>query len=166
MEIDLGDVVASFNLRVKGAHRLHWRLRVGPVTKMTQSEMELAKTGNMRVYWQPKRRKVDRYMDLLDDQKVACGLQWTDEVGNEVPAPDPLPADFAAVYSVSDPSILALTDNGDGTATVASTGTIGSANVHVEVTANGATMTGDDAVNVVTDVASRISLKTGPPEHV
>lgn len=105
-------------------------------------------------------------MDLLDNQKVAYGLEWTDEVGNPVPAPDPLPSDFSAVYSVTDTSILALTDNGDGTAEVASTGTVGSAGVHVEVTANGATLTGDDVINVMTDVASRISLKAGTPEHV
>lgn len=165
MELDLGDIVARFDLRVKGAHRLYWRLRVGPVTKMSDVEMRNART-NKAVLWTPPNRKVDRYMDLLDSQKVAYSLEWTDEVGNSVPAPDPLPSDFAATYSVTDTSILALTDNGDGTAEVASTGTIGSAGVHVEVTANGATLTGDDVINVVADAASRISLKAGTPEHV
>lgn len=169
MDVDLGDIVASFNLRVKGARRLHWRLRVGPVTTMSAKEMQAIRNATASVASVIRdlpERKVDRYMDLLDDQKVKYDLQWTDDAGNEVPAPDPLPGDFAATYSVTDSSVLALTDNGDGTAVVASTGTLGSAGVHVEVTADGQTLTGDDEINVVTSAAARITLKAGTPEHV
>jgi hypothetical protein len=105
-------------------------------------------------------------MDLLDDQKVSLALQWTDEAGNEVPAPDPLPDDFACTYSVTDTSILNLTDNGDGTGEIAVTGTLGSSGVHTEVTADGQTLTGDDMITVVADVASRVAIKFGTPEHV
>lgn len=169
MELDLGDIVASFNLRVKGARRLHWRLRVGPVTQLSKSEMQSLRSATAEVAHVIRdlpERKVDRFMDLQDDQKVAYLLQWTDDAGIPVDAPNPLPDDFAATYSVSDTGILNLTDNGDGTAEVASTGALGSATVHVDVTANGETLTGDDTINVVTSAAARVSLSAGTPEHV
>lgn len=109
-------------------------------------------------------RKADVIMDLLADKKVALSVEFTDEVGNPVPAP----TDAVIVYTVDDPSIIALTDNGDGTAEAAATGALGTANVHVEVSSvlSGLTLTGDLQLVVVAGLAERINVVAGPPEEV
>jgi hypothetical protein len=103
-------------------------------------------------------------MDLLADKKVALSVEFTDEVGNPVPAP----ADAVIVYTVDDPSIIALTDNGDGTAEAAATGTLGVANVHVEASSvlAGLTVTGDLQIVVVAGLAERVNIVAGEPEEV
>jgi hypothetical protein len=103
-------------------------------------------------------------VDLQADKKVALSLQYTDEVGNAVPAP----VDAVAVYTVDDPSIINLTDNGDGTAEAAATGTLGTANVHVEASSvsTGLSLTGDLQLVVVAGLAERIAIVAGAPEEV
>lgn len=105
-------------------------------------------------------------MDLLDDNKVKLGIDWTDDVGNEAAAPDT----FTATYAVDNGSVLALTDNGDGTAEVAATGSLGSATVHVDVDwtdGNGAhNASGDLGITVVGSLADRINVSAGNPEHI
>jgi hypothetical protein len=109
-------------------------------------------------------RKVDVIMDLQADKKVALSVEFTDEVGNAVPAP----TDAVVVYTVDDPSIIALTDNGDGTAEAAATGTLGTANVHVEASSvlSGLTVTGDLQIVVVAGLAERVNIVAGAPEEV
>lgn len=110
--------------------------------------------------------KVDLIMDLQADKKVPLSVGWTDEVGNPVPTP----AGATAVYTVDDPSIIALTDNGDGTAEAAATGVLGTATVHLEATAdlgNGPeTFTGDLALVVVAGLAERVAIVAGEPVEV
>lgn len=101
-------------------------------------------------------------MDLQADKKVTVSLQWTDEVGNPVETP----ADASAVYTVDNDSVIDLTDNGDGTAVVAATGNLGTANVHVDVTSGDKTLTGDLQVNVVAGLAERVNIVAGDPEEV
>jgi hypothetical protein len=103
-------------------------------------------------------------MDLQADKKVALSVEFTDEVGNAVPAP----TDAVVVYTVDDPSIIALTDNGDGTAEAAATGTLGTANVHVEASSvlSGLTVTGDLQIVVVAGLAERVNIVAGAPEEV
>lgn len=157
MQIDLGDVVAEFNLRVKGLRRFGVRFHVGapidttPEDRVIKGPPYSISTG-----------KVDLTMDLQADKKVALSVQWTDEVGNAVPTPD----GATAVFTVDDPTIINLTDNGDGTAEAAATGTLGTANVHLEATANGATLTGDLQLVVVVGLAERVSIVAGAPEEV
>lgn len=157
MELDLGDVVAVFNLRVKGHRtpRVHWRFGVPvdstPADRTIKPPPYYANTG-----------KVDVHMDLQADKKVTASAGWTDEVGNPADAP----ADATVVYTVDDPTIIDLTDNGDGTCVVSATGTLGSATVHMEVTADGKTLTGDALVTVVAGLAERVNVVFGEPEEV
>lgn len=102
-------------------------------------------------------------MDLQADKKVALTPGWTDEVGN----PANGPADFAVVYTVDDPTLINLTDNGDGSAVAAATGTLGTANVHAEVTVAGAPFaSGDLQIVVVAGLAERFNITAGEPEEV
>ncbi len=101
-------------------------------------------------------------MDLQADKKVPLSVQWTDEVGN----PTDAPADAVVTYTVDDPAIISLTDNGDGTAEAAATGTLGTANVHVEADANGEVITGDLQIVVVAGLAERLNVVAGAAEEV
>ncbi len=101
-------------------------------------------------------------MDLAADMKVSATVEYTDEVGN----PTGTPADASAVWSVDDTSIVALTDNGDGSAELAAVGPLGTANVTVTATAGGQTFTGSDVINVVAGLAERVNVAFGTPEEV
>lgn len=98
----------------------------------------------------------------MADKKVVVGPQFTDEMDNPVPAPPT----FTATYTVDDPTIIALTDNGDGTATAAATGTLGTANVHATFAWDTFTIDGDLQLVVVTGLAERVNLVAGPPTEV
>jgi hypothetical protein len=113
-------------------------------------------------------RKVHTIMDLQADKKVALSLEFTDEAGNTDVT---VPADATTVYSVDDPNIIALIDNGDGTASAAAVGTEGVANVHAEVNftdENGTAhnVTGDLQLVVVAGDAERVAIVAGDPEEV
>lgn len=111
-------------------------------------------------------REVDVRMDLQADKKVALSAEFTDEVGNATTAP----AGAVLAYTVDDPTIINLTDNGDGTAEAAATGTLGTANVHLDASwtdADGAhTVTGDLNIVVVVGLAERLNIVAGAPEEV
>ena len=100
-------------------------------------------------------------MDLQADKKVALSVEFTDEVGNPVPAP----AGETIAYTVDDPSIINLTDNGDGTASAAATGALGTANVHVDATGP-LSATGDLQIVVVAGDAERVAVVAGAVEEV
>lgn len=100
-------------------------------------------------------------MDLQADKKVALSLSFTDEVGNPVPTP----TGETVVYTVDDPSIINLTDNGDGTAVAAATGALGTANVHAEATGP-LPGSGDLQLVVVAGDADRFEITAGTPEEV
>jgi hypothetical protein len=155
--LDLGDSVLEWNLRNKCCQRLKLVWHIGP-TADTGPEDRLIKPPP---YFQSTGR-VDLIMDLLADQQVPLSVAYTDEVGNTVPTP----AGATVVYTVDDPTIINLTDNGDGTAVAAATGTLGTATVHAEATANGVTLTGDLQLVVVPGLAERITVVAGPPEEV
>lgn len=105
---------------------------------------------------------VDLVMDLQADMQVPLSLQFTDEVGNPVETP----AGTTVTYTVDDPTLINLTDNGDGTAVAAAVGPLGTANVHVEVSWNGQTLSGDLQIVVVTGLAERVSIVAGEPTEV
>lgn len=132
---------------------------IGPVLDTDESDRI---PGEPPAHKEP--RKADVIMDLQADKKVALSVEFTDEVGNVVPAP----TDAVVVYTVDDPSIIALTDNGDGTAEAAATGVLGTANVHVEASSvlSGLTVTGDLQIVVVAGLAERVNIVAGPPEEV
>jgi hypothetical protein len=152
MDIDLGDVVASFNLWVKGRRRLRLIWRIGLVTDTVPAD---------RVVKPPPYAittgRADVIMDLMADKQVALSVGYTDEVGNPVPTP----ADVDATFTVDDPTIINLTDNGDGTAVAAAVGALGTATVHVAATLDGEELTGDLAIVVVAGLAERITIVAG-----
>jgi hypothetical protein len=157
VKIDLGDVVASFELRVKGLRRYGIRWRIGvprdttPADRVVKGPPYATSPG-----------RGDLQMDLQADKQVPLSLQWTDEIGNPVETP----ADASATYTVDDPTVINLTDNGDGTATAAATGTLGTATVHVETTGGGQTLTGDLSITVVEGLAERVNIAAGEPTEV
>lgn len=129
-------------------HRLHFT--IGPVTKM--AKLTTKKLG-------------DATFVLADDQKVSCSVTLVDDVGNPV-----APATGTIVWAVSDPTILALTTNTDGTCSVASTAKLGSCQMSVTVTdPNNPTappLTGSLTVTVSASAATGINIVPGTPEHV
>lgn len=157
MDIDLGDVVASFNLRIKGrrGYRLVWRIGAAtdthPDDRVVKHPPYAQHTG-----------KRDVVMDLLADKQVPLSVEFTDEVGNPVGTPDGSTVSF----TVDDPTIINLTDNGDGTAVAAAVGNLGTATVHVVATLDGQEVTGDLAIVVVPGLAERINIFAGEPVEV
>lgn len=101
-------------------------------------------------------------MDLRADMQVPLSVQFTDEVGNPVGTP----AGATVTYTVDDPAIINLTDNGDGTAVAAATGTLGTANVHATASFNGTTVTGDLQIVVVAGLTERVTIVAGEPTEV
>lgn len=154
---DLGDLVLDWNLRVKCCPRLKLIWHIGP-PRDTSPEDRVIKPPPYSI----STGRIDVRMDLMADQQVPLSVEYTDEVGNPVATP----ADASVVYTVDDPTIINLTDNGDGTATAAAVGTLGTANVHVEATANGETLTGDLQIVVVAGLAERLNVVAGEPTEV
>lgn len=98
---------------------------------------------------------------LMDDQKVSLAVTGADDAGN------PVPLTGTPVYAVDQPALLTLTDNGDGTAVVASTGTLGTATVTVtDAETDGQAFVGSLAVDVVNSALTVIQVTAGTPEHV
>lgn len=96
-------------------------------------------------------------MDLKADKRVALGPpKFKDELDHEVPPPD----NFSATYTVDDPDLVNLTDNGDGTASAAAVGDLGSTIVHLEITGD-VNATGDLLLNVVAGDAERVEIGVG-----
>lgn len=159
MRIDLGDVIAHLTLEVPGLRRWGIKWRIGPALDTTPADRISHTPGTPR----DPNRKVDLYMDLQADKQVSLSVQWTDEVGN----PTEAPADGGSVtYAVDNADVIALTDNGDGTAVAAATGTIGDARVSVTAVAGGRTLTGDLDIHVVSGLAERVNVVAGDPEEV
>lgn len=102
-------------------------------------------------------------MDLMADKKVTLSATFTDEAGNPTSTPD----GAAVTYTVDNPAVINLTDNGDGTAVAAAAGTLGTATVHADASAPGMpAMTGDLAIVVVAGLAERLDIAAGEPEEI
>lgn len=151
---DFGDVFYVQQLLIKGK-RLSFAFHFGTPRKTTPADRVVRGVGFI------SSAKVDVIMDLQADKTVDFGIgAWADEAGNPVPAP----AGVTVAYSNSDPTILNLTDNGDGTGTVAAVGTLGNSTLHAEVTlASGVTRTADALISVVAGDAERFEIVFGTP---
>lgn len=157
MELDFGDAVLRVDLRVKGLQRYGVRWHLGPPQETDEADRVI----NGPPYT-TQLGKADLTMDLMADKKVPLSVEWTDELGNPVVAP----ASVSATFTVDDPTIVALVDNGDGTAVAAATGVLGTANVHGEFAADGTTVTADLQIVVVAGLAERANIVAGAPEEV
>jgi hypothetical protein len=152
MDVDLGDVVASFNLWVKGRRRYRLVWRIGLITGTTPADRIVKPPP-----YSTSTGKRDVIMDLQADKQVALSVGYTDEVGNPVATPD----GAVVTFSVDDPTLINLTDNSDGTAVAAAVGPLGTATVHVVATLDGDTVEGDLAIVVVAGLAERVTIVPG-----
>jgi hypothetical protein len=155
--LDLGDSVLEWNLRNKCCQRFRLVLHIGHPVETEESDRVIQGPP----YHQSTGR-IDFVMDLQADKKVTLTGTYTDEVGN--PTDDPVGA--AVTYTVDDPTIINLTDNGDGSAVAAAAGPLGTANVHAEATVGGTTLTADLQIVVVAGDAERFAIVAGEPEEV
>lgn len=146
---DYGDLLFHEEWIVKG-RRLLFTWRISAPRSTTPADRDLRPDTPTA----PHNGKVDVTMDLNADQQVTLSGSYTDEIGNPVDSP----ADASVVYTVDDPSVVVLTDNGDGTATAAASGALGVANVHAEATFAGRTATGDLQIVVVAGNAERFEV--------
>jgi len=157
MKLDFGDVTLSLELLVKGHQRRGFVLHASVPRPTTPAD----RVVNGPPYHQHT-GKVDLIMDLAADMQVTLSGQWTDEMGNPVAAP----VDAAVVYTVDDPTVINLTDNGDGTAVAAAVGVLGTANVHAEATGGGLAVSGDLQIVVVSGLAERFTIEASDPTEV
>jgi hypothetical protein len=163
LRIPFGDAVIVAGLEIPGLHppvlKTVWHL--GPPSNTTEAD----RVPSPPPYHTPTGR-TDLIMDLQADKKVALSIGFTDEVGN----PTAAPADSATTYTVDDPTVISLTDNGDGSASAAATGVLGTANVHAESTWTDAdgdhTVSGDLQIVVVAGLAERAAILPGAVEEV
>lgn len=153
---DFGDLLHHEEWVTKGRH-LNFAWHIGAPVQTTVDDRQSASSPT-----HTPNGKVDLSMDLQADKKVTLTANYTDEVGNPTTAPD----GATVTYTVDDSSIISLTDNGDGTAVAAATGTLGTATVHGEASFNGQTVTGDLAIVVVAGLAERFEISAGEPEEV
>lgn len=164
MEIDLGDIVAEFNLRIKGQPpKTRSVLAWGVVSKTVPAD----RVPVIPQPYSPHTGRVDRIMNLKSDQKVAIlGMVDVDEMGNKIG-----PSADQPTYTTDDVAgeFIVLTDNGDGSGVIAATGVLtGIDGAPVpQVTAtfpDGSIQV--EAVNVVVgDMATR-AFEFGTPEEV
>jgi hypothetical protein len=100
-------------------------------------------------------------MQLLDSQQVTLSVSGVDAAGNPVPV-----SATGLSFSVDDESILTLTDNGDGSALVVTTGSLGTATVTVSDDPDGdgtVNFQGSLAIDVVTGDVTEIVINAGEP---
>lgn len=101
-------------------------------------------------------------MILQDHQQVTLTPEFVDAAGNVVTGP----AAGVLAWSTSDPAIITVTDNGDGSATAVTTGTLGTATVTLsdDTDADGTpNFLGSIALDVVTGAVTGINLVPGTP---
>ncbi len=153
---DYGDLLYHEEWVLKGA-RINWVWHIGPPSDTKPDDRPQASSGPSHTTG-----RMDVSMDLQADKKVTLSASYTDEVGNPTGTPD----GATVTYTVDDNSIITLTDNGDGTAVAAATGTLGQATVHGEATFDGNTVTGDLLIVVVAGLAERFEITAGEPEEV
>jgi hypothetical protein len=157
MRLDLGDITLNVTATVKGCRPPTFVWRIGPVSDTTPAD----RTAGLRPEYKTRPGKADLIMDLKADQKASFALTPKDEIGN------PATFDGDIVFAVDDPSIINLTDNGDGTGVAASTGALGTSLLTATATrSDGVVATGTAVVNVVAGDAETFEITFGTPEEV
>jgi hypothetical protein len=152
---DYGDLLHVEQWIVKGRHR-RWVWRTGPHTDASPDDRVRGASTEMST------GKVDAVMDLMSDKKVTLSGQWTDEMGNPVDTP----AEASVVFTNDNADVIALTDNGDGSATAAALGALGTANIHaVAASPSSGELTADLQIVVVAGLAERFNITASEPEE-
>lgn len=158
-------VTTSVTSTYSGRAGVRWK--IGPVVDIHPQHIPDDQTDAQPAHREHHEGKVDVEMLLQDNQQVALSVTTEDAAGN--PSTDT----GSLVFSVDDSSILTLTDNGDGTATVAATGKVGTAVVTVsdQEAANadgsaGADFLGSLSINVVGGPTTQIVIVAGTPTTI
>lgn len=158
---DFGDVIRQERWLLKG-RRLRFILNIGAPQKVTPEDRIPsgipAKPADLR--------KVHVMATLHADKKATFSIgEVLDEEGNVTTF------DGTYSYAADNPSLVNVTDNGDGTAVVAAVG--GAGNVGVALltvtgtpTSGGATIEHVEAINVVAGDAATFNVTMGPEEEV
>ncbi|WP_239382610.1 MULTISPECIES: hypothetical protein [unclassified Frankia] len=99
-------------------------------------------------------------MAIRDDQTVSFSVIGKDARDNEVPL-------AGVVFSVDRPDLGLLTDNGDGTGSVAAVGPLGVIVLTaVDTESNGNQFTGSVAIPVVGGDVQVVEIRLGTPEPI
>ncbi len=131
--------------------QLRWR--IGPVRE--KREQGIGADVSAHSHHHHKKEALVAF-ELGDNQEVDLAVQETDTAGNAVAAE-------GVTFASSDESVVAVTDNGDGTALASATGTLGSATV--TVTDADDNLSGTLDISVVTEAASAILVQPGTPRE-
>lgn len=155
MLIDFGDIEIFAGARIKRFKPPRFVWTVGPMRDTTPADRV---PGPAPTYKTPP-RKVDLIVNLQDDKKVDFGFSPVSEMGN------PTTFDGTVTFTVDDPSLVALTDNGDGTGTLAAVGVLGVATLTGTATpADGsAPVTGVESINIVAGDTEGFTFTFGDP---
>lgn len=155
---DYGDLLHVEQWLVKG-RRPRYVTRVSAPRSTTPADRILTPGA-----YRPASGKVDRIMDIQADKKVTLSIgTWRDEMENEAPAPEGV----TVVWTVDRPDLIALTDLGDNTVQVATTGPLGNAVVHGEAQLPGGQVaTSDDLFTVIPGDAVRFTTQASAPTEV
>lgn len=98
---------------------------------------------------------------LKDNQQVTFSVTGKDAAGNDAPLTG------TPVYAVDDPSVLALTDNGDGSGSVAAQGKVGTGTLSVtDGETNGKQFIGSVAIDVIAGDVASVAVSLGAPTDV
>lgn len=93
-------------------------------------------------------------MDLTVGSSADVAIEWTDDYGQAVDTPD----DAQGSFTSSDPNLVAVQDNGDGSARLTAASTSGTAMLTATFTSGGVQFTGELPVSVVDNLATRINI--------
>jgi hypothetical protein len=93
---------------------------------------------------------------LTDNQQVSFAVAGKDARGN------PAPLTGTPVFAVDNTNVLTLTDNGDGTGTVAATGTLGTAVLSVtDAETSGDQFAGSVSIDVLAGSVTAVEIDLG-----
>jgi hypothetical protein len=96
---------------------------------------------------------------LTDNQQVSFGVSGTDAAGN------PATLTGTPVFAVDNTDVLTLTDNGDGTGSVAAAGPLGTAVLSVtDSETNGDQFSGSVSIDVLAGNVTAVSIDLGTPQ--
>lgn len=156
---DITDLLARYpggyelDVRVRPRHRrgaIRWR--IGAPQKRTAHAPGTTPVG-------PAHTEPEITVQLLDDQQVTLGpITGADDQGNAVPLLG------TPSVTVDNPTVATLTDNGDGTFLLATTGVLGTVTVSASDTEpDGTQFQGSVAFDVTTSAVVAIEIPVGTP---
>lgn len=156
--VDEGDTILQTRRIVKGRRFttvFHWGAPRDSTAADRVPNTTSAKTSE---------RKPDHIMDLHADKKVDFTLTTGDEFGNATTF------DGTVAFAVDNPALINLTDNGDGSGTIAAVGglgNLGSAILTATITPTGAAaFERTEAINVIAGDAETFTFAFGPETEV